>query len=256
MKINKWIIIGIVTVGLIIPYYLGNILPFKYIKPNLTSEDITKGEYLKFITAAISAFITFLAILVALFKDDLRELWKRPIIEFSFPELKTIENLEGEFEEEHNIQANDYVSRIIIENTGNSPSLNSELFLEKLEFTPKDTSISQFIETTGAPLIWNGTEVSSITIPSGGKKIINIAKITKPEKTSLPDSAKTHNPSTLIIGKICSKKEENKGIWLATFVFHNQNNKPTHFKVSIEWNGIWKGRLADFEKLYKIEIKE
>jgi len=256
MKINNWIIVGLIIIGLIVSYYLGNIFPFEYLKPELSSQEITKGEYLKFITAAISAFLTFLAILVALFKDDLREIWKRPKIEFSFPEIKTIENLEGEFEEEHNIQANDYTTRVIIENTGNSPSLNSELFLEKLEFTPKDTSIAQFIETTGAPLEWNGTEVSSITIPSGGKKTINIAKITKPEKTSLPDSAKTNNPSTLIIGKVCTKKEENKGKWLATFMFYNQNNKPIRFEVLIEWNGIWKGRLADFEKLYKIEIKE
>jgi hypothetical protein len=256
MKINKWIILGTIIIGLIISYYLGNIIPFEYLKPNLTSEDLTKGEYLKFITAAISACITFLAIIVALFKDDLREMWKRPVISFSFPDIKTIENLEGEFEEEHNIQANDYVSRVIIENKGNSPSLSSELFLEKLEFTPKDTSIKQFIETTGAPLIWNGTDHSSITIPSGGKKIISITKVTKPEKISLPDSVKTNNPSKLIIGKICTKKEENKGKWVATFVFHNQNNKPTRFEILIEWNGLWKGRLADFEKLYKIEIKK
>ena len=68
MKINKWVIIGIIFIGLIISYYLGNNLPLEYLKPNLTSQDLTKGEYLKFITAAISACITFLAVIVALFK--------------------------------------------------------------------------------------------------------------------------------------------------------------------------------------------
>ena len=37
----------------------------------------------------------------------------------------------------------------------------------KLEFIPKDTSISQNIECSSAPLEWNGTDSQTIIIPPG-----------------------------------------------------------------------------------------
>lgn len=248
----------IVIVAVIIGYLIGNFLPIQIFRPTFTNETINKSEYYKLIISIISACITFTAVVVALFKDDFREYWKRPKVQFNSPSKITIEDLSASIESEinnDNIIANKYVSRVEVINVGNLPVLNAEIYLDKLEYTPKDTSIAQVIESSSSALEWNGTESLNIIIPPGGKKLINIAEITPPEKFSTPDSERTNKPPCLTIGNIKNVKERSKGKWTATFSLYAQNHRPVSFKVEIEWTGNWKNRLAEFNNQYKITIK-
>jgi hypothetical protein len=153
----------------------------------------------------------------------------------------TIEDLNSSLESETASDipvAKRYYSRIEVKNIGNMPALNAEIYLDKLEYIPKDSTISQNIECSGAALNWNGSESHTIIIPPGGKKLIKIVK-----------------PPLLTIGEIENNKETAKGKWTATFSLYAQNLKPISFTVEIEWNGIWKTRLTEFKKLYKIAQK-
>lgn len=255
---NKFYKIGFLVIAGIIGYVVGNFIPTELFKPSFSDETLNKGEYYRLLISIISAIITFCAVLVALFKDDLRELWKRPIIQFSTPDEMTIEDLNSSLESEtaNDIPvANRYISRIEVKNIGNMPALNAEIFLDKLEYIPKDSTITQNLECSGSALKWNGTESHSIIIPPGGKKLIKIVEISPPEKISTPESEKVNKPPMLSIGEIESVKDKAKGKWTATFSLYAQNHKPTSFTVEIEWNGIWKTRLTEFKTLYKITKK-
>jgi hypothetical protein len=247
----------LIIVPLTIGYLAGHFFPIEILRPNFpNSEILNKSEYYRFIVSIVSASITFLAVMVALFKDDLREYWKRPILIFSEPSQMTIEDLNTNSESgssNGNLVSNRYLSRIEIKNNGNLPALNTEMFLEKLEFKEKDSNILQPIECYGKPLEWNGTESSSMILPVGAKKLIDIVVITAPEKVSKPDSQTIKNPSRVLIGEIQSNKEQTKGIWYATFGLYAQNHKPISFKIEIEWNGIWKPRLTEFNTQYQIK---
>lgn len=243
----------IITMG--IGYIAGNKIPIEIFKPNYTEVALNKSEYFTIILSVLSTIITFCAILIALFKEDLRALWKRPIVLFLTPDEMTVEDLKASLESE--IQndtpiANKYISRIEVKNNGNLPLLGAEIYLDKLEFTPKDSSIAQNIECSGSALKWNGTENQSIIIPPGGKKLIKIVEIHQPENFSTPKSEKTDKPPLLIIGEIENTKEKAKGKWTATFGLYAQNHKSTDFTVEIEWNGTWTKRLTEFNKYYKI----
>jgi hypothetical protein len=254
----KFYKIGVIILAVIIGYLLGNFIPSNIFKPDFTGEAINKEEYYSLLVSVISAGITFCAVLIALFKDDLRELWKRPIIEFLTPDEMTIEDLNSSLESEtsnDNPISNRYISRIVVKNTGNMPALNAEIYLDKLEYIPRDSSISQNLECSGSALKWNGTEAHSIIIPPGGKKLIKIVEIEAPEKISTPESERLSKPPVLFIGEIENVKDKTKGKWTATFNLYAQNHKPTSFTVEIEWNGVWKTRLAEFKTLYKITKK-
>ncbi len=245
-------------IAVIAGYILGNFIPIEIFRPTFIEESISKTEYYKIMLSLVSACITFCAVLVALFKDDFREYWKRPKIEFHTPSEMTIEDLSASLESEinnDNIFANKYISRIEVKNVGNLPALNSEIYLDKLEFIPKDSSIAQIIECSGSALEWNGADIQNIIIPPGGKKLINIIEVTPPEKISTPDSEKINKPPCLIIGNIKNTKEHQKGKWIATFSLYAQNHKPVSFKLEIEWTGIWKNRLTEFNNQFKISKK-
>jgi len=255
---NKLYKIGFLLLAIIIGYIIGNYIPINILKPNITEGEIDKGEYYRLLVSIISAIITFCAVLVALFKDDLRELWKRPIVQFNVPEQITIEDLNSSLESETinaTPIASRYISRIEVKNIGNLPVINAEIYLEKLEFVPKDSAITQSIECSSSALLWNGEYLSSIIIPPGGKKLVQIAQVTPPEKFSTPDSATVNRPPTLSIGEIESTKEISKGKWIAKFSLYAQNHKPTSFEVEIHWNGLWKTRLTEFKNHYQITKK-
>ena len=255
---NKLLKIVLLLLAGVLGYAIGNYLPLDFLRPSFTDEILSKAEYYRLLISIISAIITFSAVLVALFKDDLREIWKRPIVLFEVPEEITIEDLNSSLESEivsDTPIANRYISRMEVRNTGNLPAINAEIYLDKLEFIPKDSTIIQNIETSGAALKWNGTESSIIIIPPGGKKLIKIAEITAPEKISTPESEKLNKPPVLSIGEISNSKDKAKGKWIAKFSFYAQNHRPTSFTVEIEWNGVWKTRLTEFKQQYQITKK-
>ena len=249
----------LLLVPLIIGYLVGVFFPIQLLKPNYSdNETFNKVEYYRFLVSVISAFITFCAVIVALFKDDLREFWKKPNIKVSMTDRNTIEEFNNASESGSSsdpLIASKYISKIEIENIGNLASLNTEIILENLEFKEKDTSILQPVECSGKPLQWNGMDATSITLPVGAKKTISIAIITAPEKVSKPDSQSVKNPSKVIIGGVENNHEQLKGTWIGTFTIYAQNYKPTSFKIEMEWSGIWKPRLTEFKTQYKINLK-
>lgn len=253
---NKYYKIGLLIIAVIVGYVVGNYIPIEILKPNFTDTSLSKGEYYRLIVSIISAFITFFALFIALFKDDIREQWKRPQIQFELPEKHTVEDTDSSLDAEsgaETIKAKRYLTRIEIQNNGNLPALNCEMYLDKLEFIPKDTSISQNIECSSAPLKWNGTDSQTIIIPPGGKKLVDVLEVTAPEKISTPNSAKTNNKSALIIGTIPNHKDQSKGKWKAIFSLYAQNHNPVSIEVEIEWNGLWKNRLTEFSSHFQIK---
>lgn len=253
---NRFIRIVILIICVLLGYSIGNYLPIEVFKPSFTDSSFSKGEYYRLVVSFISATITFFALVIALFKDDIREQWKRPRINFSLPEKHTAEDTDSSLDSEsgtETIKAKRYVTRIEIQNLGNLPALSCEMYLDKLEFIPKDTSISQNIECSSAPLEWNGTDSPTIIIPPGGRKLLDIIEVTAPEKISTPDSAKTNNKTQLIIGTIPNAKDQPKGKWIAKFSLYAQNHNPVSFEIEVEWNGIWKNRLTEFNSHFQIK---
>lgn len=240
---------------LIIGYAIGNYLPNEILHPDFTDNTYSRGEYYKLVVSIISAFMTFAALIIALFKEDIREIWNRPRISFSLPEKHILEETDTSLDSEsgtETIKANRYLTRIEINNTGNLPALDCEMYLESLVFIPKETSILQQIECSAEPLEWNRGDTSKIIIPPGGKKRFDIIEIKAPEKISTPDSVRMNNKTQLIIGTIPNRKDHPKGKWKAKFSFYAQNHSPVSFEVQVEWNGVWKNRLTEFTEQFQV----
>jgi hypothetical protein len=254
-KIAIGIIIGIIA------YLLGNWIPISYLKPNVTPTTLNSSEFLSIFIRSISALVTFLAVIVALFKEDIRKLWEFSQLKVSIPSNSIVEKLisqssSAQSNEDMHLEANSYQSRIEINNSGTISAIATELYLEKLEYINDGYANTQYIETSGSPLNWNGTDKYNIIIPPGGKKLVDIVELIAPEKQSLPDGEKTIIPSKLIIGNVVNPKEYMKGKWTGTFGLYSQNAKPLRFQVVVEWSGRWEKRLTEMVNFLKIEIKE
>jgi hypothetical protein len=258
----KWYYkIGIgLAIGLI-AYLVGNWIPISYLRPKIVETDVDSSQYLSIVISSISAIVTFLAVIVALFKEDIRKFWEYSSLNVSIPENNIIEKLNtqsssAQSSEEIHLEAQFYNSRIVINNSGNISAVGAELYLEKLEFKNEGYTTMQNIETSGSPLNWSGTDKISIIIPPGGKKPVDIVELVAPEKQSLPDGEDITIPSKLIIGNVKNLADFDKGKWTGTFGLYSQNAKPLRFQVVVEWSGRWEKRLTEMKKFLKIEIKD
>src|ERR1700744_4474501 len=65
---------------------IGNWVPINILKPSIKSEQIKTSEYYQLIIGSLSAFVTLLAVIIALFKEDIRKNWEFSKIEVSMPE--------------------------------------------------------------------------------------------------------------------------------------------------------------------------
>jgi hypothetical protein len=244
----------------VISYLIGNWMPIRYFIINVKDADIYSPDYLKIIIALVSAIVTFLAVIVALFKEDIRKLWEFSKIIVVIPDNDIVEKLNTDSDsskigEDVHLEAQKYQSRIEVNNNGNIPAIGAELYLEKLEYNSDGFANTQYIETLGMPLSWHGTDRYSIIIPPGGKKLIDIVELICPEKQSQPNGINTVIPQKLIIGNVENPTDFKKGKWKGTFGLYSQNAKPLRFQVIVEWSGKWEKRLAEMKKYLKIEIK-
>lgn len=262
IALNKLMKIRIILFLLIplLGYILGNLFPISLLKVPYELDTLKYSDYLKLLISVLSAFITLIAMLLALFKDDIRNLWNRAKLNIDEKiETSEIKNILYEASSDSNeiIKALKYTSYINIINIGNIPSNGTEIYLEKLlYFEHNNNNIEQNIEFTSTALKWNGDDINIINIPPGGKKKIILTEIKCPEKLSTPDSANTNLPNEFLIGDIRIDNKKSRGKWIGTFCIYSQNHKKTTFEIEIKWNGIWKNRLSELRSNYEIKLKK
>lgn len=242
----------------IIGYLIGNLIPIEYIKPKIISTDIETPEYYGILISSVSAIVTFLAVVVALFKEDIRRLWAYSNIVISIPDENFVEvlktNVSDTSKDEQLLEAGEYKCNIQIKNSGNISALGVEIYLETLTFSSTAYPTSQIIETSGIPLDWNDVSENRINLPPEGNKRLCVIELKAPESQSLPSGENTYVPSKLFIAGIETSPDFKNGKWIGTFVIFSSNTKPIRIKLEIEWNGRWEKRVTEMKNHLNISL--
>lgn len=154
MKIIK--IISTIVLSLSLGYLLGNFLPLSYLRPTVipTQRLIQLFDLYQIIINFITAFVTAIAVLVALFKEDIRKMWEYPKLEISIPENNFTETLNSANTDTSNSrEATKYTCDIDVFNSGNITALELEIKLESLIFTYNRPGV-QNIEVQNQNINW------------------------------------------------------------------------------------------------------
>lgn len=259
----KWYYkIGILILLVILAYLVGNWIPIAYLKPTVTPKNLESPEYYSLIIGILSAFATFLAVVAALFKDDLRKYWVYSKFKIDFEDSnKLIEMLEVENSEttsesgSNHYKAAKYECILNIENIGNKTAKNCELYIEKLSFSGEGFPETQSIKINTSSLTWDGESDKKIIIPQEGKKSVRILELLEPKNQSLPDGRSKQKNSELIIGGVKCPIEYRKGNWEANIIVYADDSKPYKFVLELNWNGKWEQRFSEMNKCLKINLK-
>lgn len=255
------ILIGILFIGSIVLAYLAGIFYPKISIPEIEPGKISQVDFNTMVLRFCAAIATFLAAFVALFKEDIRSLYRKVDFIIEVPEKSIQESTSpanvstGDGQKEF-LSANYYTGNVLISNRGTIPALNSELYLEKLLFI-KGTTQSKNIEVSGRALKWDKEEETKSLIPSKGQRICQLVFIDAPQNESLPDGSGTKGiNSRLYIGDTEVSKEYHKGKLEAHFAIHSISCKCKNFILYIEWDGKWHERITEMADSLTLNLSE
>lgn len=233
---------------LIIGYFLGVLLPLGLGPCEINNTPISKGDYYGNVINGFVAFGTCSAIIVALFLDEIRSLFKKVtfVIKLNNDEaIEEIENIKG------TKKARRYHNSIQFFNNGNINAQNCELYIESATFGLDGSTTT--LTVGNAPINWNSGN-NIVYIPYQGKKVLQLFEIIAPQKQSTPDGKTDIIPATLkILG--LEKKETNSGIWEIIYCLYSTNSKPQKFKYIVEWNGKWEERQTEMKNNLKMKLE-
>lgn len=244
--------ICLVIATLILGYFLGLYFSSDYLKPEIINNQINLNDFYTRLIGVISSIITLCAVLVALFKEDLRKIWENVSLEVKTVN-KLVENLDKD-SSDNDVKVSSYLNKIIITNKGKLSAKNCILNLKELSFQGKDDPKEQNIPidhlgnllgTTDNDLIIHSLgskEIKIIEILSPGSQIISSNSRFEPQLTPMLSFGNFRNPSTYL-----------KGIWIAKFLLLSENAKPVEIEIYLNWNGEWHNRITEMDKIITIK---
>lgn len=257
---TKYKIIAVIFLTGTLGYIVGQLIPIEYLKPTVEREPIKSNDYYNLIIQGIAASVTLLAVIIALFREEIRRWWEFVRIEYSVPEDKfeevinpTIGNpSDGDSQP---IEAEKYLCAIEVINSGTISAHSSEIILESASYKSNDSHTVQPLEITGRPLKWGTSGDLQITIPPKGKKKVAIFELIPPNSVSSPGGEESVRAPQLNISGVNSKLYEVSGVWSASYLIYSSNSKPRRFSIEIKWNGQWQRRLTEMRSCLTIDIK-
>lgn len=234
---------------LVIGYLLGMYIP--YIGPyEFSNRPISKGEYYGNIINIFAALGTCLAVIVALFMNEIRSLFKRVIYSITLDSPEAIEEVE---DVKGTKKAKRYHNSIQIYNDGNINALNCELYLESAKFTSASSIVTLNVENS--PIKWNKIDNSIIHIPYKGKKVLHLFEIIAPQKQSTPNGSTDETSAQITILGL-----NNIGIipgkWDLSYCLYSTSSKPQKFKYIVEWTGQWEERQTEMKNFLTMKLEK
>jgi hypothetical protein len=253
---TKQALITILITG-ITAYFIGNFMPIKALVPNIDwDKKISSGELFYYSICFIQAIGTIAAVLVALFSENIKGYFRKPVLSIDLHNKELMEELDNNGEK--NRKAKRYHNSIDVFNKGNINAESCEIYIDSILFVRLGMNTPIELLQNEHILYWSGNEQRNNTyIPLQGKKSFQIFEIFPPEEQGTPGGGDTATiPPKLVIGSYKIPDEYCGGKWEVKICLYTPTLKPQKFKVTIEWDGSWENRQMEMKSKVtnKIEL--
>lgn len=239
---------------LIMGYLLGVFFPL-CLRPNIAEAPITKGEYINVFINIVVAIASFLAVIVALFKESILSLLNHPNLAIQLLDDGIIENIDRE---QQYPKTESYVCLLEINNKGNKVAEGTEIVVEEVQYSKRSKNDLQPIRGYRGKkkLFWDSVAVE---LPTFIPKEIELFNIVCPNNYGTPDVPTTDNIEKLRIkfnGLDLNLNQTEKGFWQIKYYIRYKGGKSVRFSLLVEWDGTWKSRKMEMKDVLKVKLKE
>lgn len=251
-KIKKRILIS--TVVLIVYFSIvAGIIAYFYYVSHCIQNSITKFQYYQLSLMVISAALTLLAVIVALFKDSI-------ISYFKFSDL-IIKQYNDAFLDEITVEENTitratrYFTHLKVANIGNKEAANCIIIIDEIDFLEdiNSTPISLQKKLSINNLLWPNGD-SEITIYSNYSQFIEVISVLPASRNIDPNNSESQkNSGVLMLGNSCLNEEHKEGLWRIKLSVCSKDSKVLQYDLEISYKSEWRDRKTEMSRFCKIK---
>lgn len=252
----KKVIISLI-IGLIIGFVAGiTVLDCLHVPVVNKCYGVLEAVY--FISTPLATLITFLAVIVAIFGNEIRMWLYREKCDVSIDRNIFVEDISGQ-EYLPNIEARKYDCTLCVENIGSSEIEGLGLFIKNINYQDnKDAKVRKIKILNQKALYWNKPDELRASFLPLDKKYVPILRIHPNVTTQTPDDLQSSvKPLHIsIMGHSLDDRFNKRGIWEIDYTLSTTRKLIKEFTVKVSWTGVWKQREKEMCDEVTVELKK
>lgn len=229
MKIRIRYFLLLLLVSILLGYIFGCLWPLGSIMYPLSDNPVDRGQNLDNFISIFVALFTLLAVIVALFKDEIVGNFKSVDINVDVL-CDTVEEYLNESQGNGDPTVAKFYNQIVFRNKGNINALDCELLLEKISFKSQTDLLPRSINILKNKVLISGQERTYIP-KNGGHREADLIEIT----TSEDPNGNKKNQLLIADNPVPSRA----GTWTVECCLNMSNASIKHCQFEIVWDGNW-----------------
>lgn len=211
-------------------------------------------EIIYYLSQPIGVLGTFLALLVAIFGIEIKNMFFSPkcdvcILGDGFKEdLGTTGNLSSPI-------AQLYKCTLILKNTGSKELTDLSLVVKEVHFISENGN-SKKINRFENTIFWLKPEVKKINLREKETREIIVARVLPEASEGTPDNSNNSPLRFSITGVNLEKKYNQKGKWVVIYSLQTPHKIVKTFQIKLSWTGKWFSRINEMANEVTSELKE
>lgn len=252
---KKYILLAVgIIIGLLVGLFYNQILGIK-IEGGKTYGAL---EAVYYISSSLLTIFTFLAIIVAIWGNDIRNFFNREKCTVEIEDDSFHEDINGQ-EDANNITAKRYYGNLLIKNTGNREIEDCQVRITRITYRNGKNEKENKLSLQNDVALWvNSQRDVTVTILPGDSKLINIINVFPDSTSQTPDNANQKmKPRRLETrGYPLKDKYSKRGVWSINYKICTPHKTLKNILVTVTWDGVWHNRETEMNNALNINLKE
>ena len=211
-------------------------------------------EIIYYMSQPLCVLGTFLALLVAIFGTEIKNMFFSPKCKVYISGDGFDEDL-GQTASTSAPMAQMYKCSLVLKNTGSKELTDLALVVKEVHFingNGKSKKISRFENT----LFWLKPEIKRINLRETEQREIIVARVLPEASEGTPDNTSKSPLRFSITGITLDAKYNQKGTWVVKYSLQTPHKIIKTFQIKLSWSGKWCSRINEMTNEVTSELKE
>ena len=214
------------------------------------------AELIYYTSQVIAMFATSAAVIIALFGNEIRNLFFHEHLKIFLTNSGISENL-GLTRNNPNPQVQNYDCFLTLTNDGSKEITDCQILLKEVHYKDSaDKKFKRIHSFENKALYWSSPETTYIVLLINDSRKIPLFKIYPDDSCQTPDNSLSASLRMRIIGCTLNSNYCKKGVWKTVYQVRAEDKILKTFELTFEWDGVWCNRYSEMSERVSVKLNE
>ena len=213
------------------------------------------AELVYYMLQAIGVLGTFIAIVVAIFGAEIKNMFFSPKCKVYIVDEGFTEELSAESTNVNPV-VRYFKCTLVLENAGSKELLDLQLVIKDVYYSGENKKPKKISKSSEMTIFWGKPEIKKINLRETETKELIISRIVPEASEGTPDNAKKSPLRFSLTGVSLESKYNQKGKWVVNYSLQTPHKIIKTFQIEYFWTGVWCSRLTEMSSEVSAKIKE